>query len=122
MSLPEPKFNVGDWITTLHPYYESPPIKAMGDKVKSLRCHRLPMQIVERLIQDCPAGRQIHYKCRPHFIEVRADSYKVEPYWQDWISREVMQFNEIEVEAYTEEMEKVNAEIPEPPEAEKEDA
>lgn len=112
----EPKFGIGDWVTTITPYHHKPAsLKPSINKQEvEFHCHRIPLQVIERIIQDCPGGRQIHYKCRPHFMEVRADSFRTNPYYQSWSGGDIKSWNEIELEAYNEEMEEAAQLIPDP--------
>lgn len=116
MNYPKVKFQIGDWVTTVTPYHSRPESlkpSATARKDVEFHCHRIPLQVLERIIQDCPGGRQVHYKCRPHFMEVRADSFRTHPYYQSWGGGDIKSWNEIELEAYSEKMEKDAQRIPE---------
>ena len=105
------KFGVGDWVTTVPPYHATTIDGVSIDGSFKLKNIRIPMMVVERMIQQCPGGVQTSYKVRPHFLEIRvANPSTVEPYWQVWAGGELKSFHEIELEKFVDETVKADNE------------
>lgn len=103
------KFKIGEFVTTILPYHAAPirtrrsRVNQLAGDEKELANSRIPLMVIERLLQECPGGQQIHYKCRPHFLEIKESSALVsnsESYWQVWAGAPIFSFNEIELEAF----------------------
>ncbi len=62
-----------------------------GDWLKLKGSDVYKMQVVETLVQSCPAGSQFHYTCRMFSKELGSK----------WLAgREYLKYNEVEVEKY----------------------
>ena len=78
---------------------------------------RRKMIIMERLVQECPGGVQIHYKCRPqrempqNYLENELEEYKPDAPWSD-PDIEVMMRERIERRRQREETAKHAAQVP----------
>ena len=84
-------FDVDDFVMTRSPFEV-----AVGNR--KVPTTHVAWHVIEVNIQECSAGTQYWYTCRPHIPETRGRYESRE--FRDWAGNELRKFNQIELEAY----------------------
>ena len=82
-------FNVDEWVQCKTPF-------DVSHRGKSIPTMHVAWHVIEVNMQQCSAGTQYWYTCRPHIPEQN----RYDKTFRDWTGNEMRKFNQIELEYY----------------------